>query len=221
MIRQIAFFVSLAILSAASANAIELTPDTFDAVTDGKTVFIKFFAPWCGHCKALKPDWDKLIEDFADSPNQLVADVDCTGEGEQLCDDFGIEGFPTLKWGDPSDLQDYNGGRSYDDLKAFADENLKPLCSVANIDLCDNDKKAEIKKYQRMTLTALEDEVQKEEQKIEEALKSFEEEVEKLQSKYESLNAEKEQQIAAVKNGGLGLMKSVIKNMSAEKKDEL
>ena len=46
MIRKIAFFVSLAVLSAASANAIELTPDTFDAVTDGKTVFIKFFAPW-------------------------------------------------------------------------------------------------------------------------------------------------------------------------------
>ena len=46
MIRQIAFFLSLAVLSAASANAIELTPDTFDAVTDGKTVFIKFFAPW-------------------------------------------------------------------------------------------------------------------------------------------------------------------------------
>ena len=55
--------------------------------------------------KALKPDWDKLIADFADSPNQLVADVDCTGAGGPLCDDFGIEGFPTLKWGDPSDLQ--------------------------------------------------------------------------------------------------------------------
>ena len=46
MIRQIAFFLSLAVLSAASANSIELTPDTFNAVTDGKTVFIKFFAPW-------------------------------------------------------------------------------------------------------------------------------------------------------------------------------
>ena len=103
----------------------------------------------------LKPDWDKLIEDFADSPNQLVADADCTGAGEPLCDDFGIEGFPTLKWGDPSDLQDYTGGRSYDDLKAFADENLKPLCSVTNIDLCDNDKKAEIKKYQGMTIECI------------------------------------------------------------------
>ena len=79
----------------------------------------------CGHCKAIKPDWDKLIADFADSPTQLVADVDCTAEGEALCNDNGVQGFPTLKWGDPSDLQEYNGGRSYDDLKLFADENLK------------------------------------------------------------------------------------------------
>ena len=78
-----------------------------------------------------------------------------------------------------------------------------------------------IRKLRLRSIKACDYEVQKEEQKIEEALKSFEEEVEKLQSKYESLNAEKEQQIAAVKNGGLGLMKSVIKNMSSEKKDEL
>jgi hypothetical protein len=79
----------------------------------------------CGHCKKLKPDWDKLIEDFASSSTQLVADVDCTADGKALCDANGVKGYPTLKWGDPSDLQDYQGGRSYDDLKKFADENLK------------------------------------------------------------------------------------------------
>jgi thiol-disulfide isomerase/thioredoxin len=79
----------------------------------------------CGHCKSIKPDWDKLIADFEGSATQMVADVDCTAEGEPLCQEFGIQGFPTLKWGDPSDLQDYNGGRSYEDLKQFADMNLK------------------------------------------------------------------------------------------------
>ena len=54
-----------------------------------------------------------------------IPDVDCTAEGEQLCKEFGIQGYPTLKWGDPSDLQDYNGGRSYEDLKQFADEYMK------------------------------------------------------------------------------------------------
>lgn len=218
MIRQSAFFLALA----ASASAVELTSENWDSLTDGKTVFLKFFAPWCGHCKALKPDWDKLMADFADSETQLIADVDCTGDGEELCDEEGIEGFPTLKWGDPSDLQDFNGGRSYEDLKAFADENLKPLCSIKNIDLCDDDKKAQIKKYQDMTLEQLTEEVEKEEAKVEEAEETFEMEVQKLQEKFEELNREKDEAIAAVKASGLGLAKSVLRSKEApEAKDEL
>mmetsp|Transcript_13480 Transcript_13480/g.21958 ORF Transcript_13480/g.21958 Transcript_13480/m.21958 type:complete len:210 (-) Transcript_13480:95-724(-) len=175
----------------------------------------------CGHCKALKPDWDTLMADFADSETQLVADVDCTAEGEPLCNQMGVEGFPTLKWGDASDLQDYNGGRSYEDLKKFADENLKPLCSIKNIDLCDDDKKAQIKKYQEMTLEALTAEVEKEDQKAVEAEMTFEAEVQKLQEKFEELSKEKDAAIAEVKASGLGLAKSVLKSMSPEVKDEL
>ena len=61
----------------ATSSAIELTPDNWDEVTAGKTVFLKMFAPWCGHCKKMKPDWDKLMEEFKDSPTALVADVVC------------------------------------------------------------------------------------------------------------------------------------------------
>jgi len=55
----------------------------------------------------LKPDWDKLIADFEGSATQLVADVDCTAGGKDLCDQNGVRGYPTLKWGSPDDLQDY------------------------------------------------------------------------------------------------------------------
>lgn len=217
MIKQIAFCIALA----ASSSAIELTPDNYFEETDGKTVFLKFFAPWCGHCKALKPDWDKLMAEFADSKTQLVADVDCTAEGEDLCNEHGVQGFPTLKWGDPSDLQDYEGGRDYEDLKAFADENLKPLCSLKSLDLCDDEKKAQIKKYQEMTAEALQSEVAKEEDKLEEAEDKFEEEAQKLQDKFEELSDEKDKRIAEVKAAGLGLMKSVLKSKDAPAKDEL
>ena len=43
MMKQAAFFLALA---ASSASAIELTPDNYEAETDGKSVFLKFFAPW-------------------------------------------------------------------------------------------------------------------------------------------------------------------------------
>ena len=64
----------LALAAASTATAIELTPDNWDTETAGKTVFIKFLAPWWGHCKKMKPDWDKLMEAFAGSATQLVAD---------------------------------------------------------------------------------------------------------------------------------------------------
>ena len=98
----------------------------------------------------------------------------------------------------------------------------RPLCSVKNIDLCDDARKEQIKKYQAMTVEALEKEVATEMAKIEEAEVKFEDEVNKLQQKYEELSKEKETAVAKVKAGGLGLMKSVIKSMTApEKKDEL
>jgi hypothetical protein len=113
------------------------------------------------------------MEEFKDSPTQLIADVDCTADGKALCDENGVRGYPTLKYGDPSDLQDYQGGRSLDDLKKFAAENLKPLCSVKNIDLCDATKKAQIEKYLAMPEAELKATVEAEEKKIEDAEENF------------------------------------------------
>jgi len=157
----------------------------------------------------MKPDWDKLMEAFAGSATQLVADVDCTADGKPLCDKVGVRGYPTIKYGDPSDLQDYQGGRTYDDLKKFADENLKPMCSPKNIDLCDDAKKAEIKKFQDMPAAELDALISGKEKEMEEAESLFKAEVQKLQDKYSSLSTEKDEKLEAIKNSGLGLMKAV------------
>jgi len=157
----------------------------------------------------MKPDWDKLMDAFAGSATQLVADVDCTADGKALCDQVGVRGYPTIKWGDPADLQDYQGGREYDALKKFADENLKPMCSPKNLDLCDADKKAEIEKFQKMSIDELDVLIAAEEKKLEDAEEYFKNEVQKLQDRYSALSTEKDEKIAAVKNSGLGLMKAV------------
>ena len=157
----------------------------------------------------MKPDWDKLMDAFADSKTALVGDVDCTAEGKPLCDANGVRGYPTIKYGDPTNLEDYKGGRDYDSLHKFAEENLKPMCSPSNIDLCDDDKKAEIKKFQDMSAADLEAAIAAEEQKLEDAESNFKAEVQKLQDTYQALTEAKDATIAGVKASGLGLMKAV------------
>merc|ERR1719449_331923 len=98
----------------------------------------------------MKPAWDKLMKLFKDSTTAGVFDVDCTAEGKDLCETHGVQGFPTIKYGDPSALEDYEGGRDFDALKKFAEENLKPMCSPSNMDLCDDDQKAELKTLMEM-----------------------------------------------------------------------
>jgi len=160
----------------------------------------------------MKPAWDKLAKKFADSKDAGVFDVDCTAAGKPLCDSNGVRGFPTIKWGDPNSLEKYEGGRDYDSLEKFAEENLKPVCSPANIDLCDDDKKAEIEKFQAMSTDDLKAAIKEKEAEQEAAEKTFKSEVEKLQKKYEQLQKDKEATLKAVKDSGLGLMKSVKAN---------
>lgn len=79
-------------LMAGTSSALELTTENFAEKVTGKTVFIKFFAPWCGHCKAMAEDWAKLEEDFKDHPVALVGSVDCTEEeSTDLCELFQVE----------------------------------------------------------------------------------------------------------------------------------
>jgi len=168
----------------------------------------------------MKPAWDKLMTEYSSSKTALVADVDCTAAGKPLCDSNGVRGFPTIKYGDPSNLEDYKGGRDFDSLKKFADENLKPMCSPSNIDLCDATQKAEIEKIQAMSADDLSAAIKAKEQEQTDAEALFKSEVEKLQKKYEQLSKEKEDTLDSIKKSGLGLMKAV-KAAAAAGKDEM
>jgi hypothetical protein len=156
----------------------------------------------------MKPDWDTLSAEFAESKTQLIGDVDCTAEGKPLCDANGVRGYPSLKWGDPNALTDYEGGRDLVSLRKFVEENLKPVCSPTTIELCDDDKKAEIEKFLAMPLEELTALINTEEKKLEEAEEEFKEAVNKLQETYKGLSEAKDATVAAVKESGLGLMKS-------------
>lgn len=157
----------------------------------------------------MAPDWEKLAAEWEGDAVGLIAEVDCTADGKPLCDANGVKGFPTLKYGDASALDDYQGGRSYDDLSKFAKANLKPVCSPANIDLCDADKKKQIEELMAKSVADLDAAIAAEEKKLDEAEEVFKKAVEGLQATYQKLMEDKEKAVADVKASGLGMMKSV------------
>ena len=169
----------------------------------------------------MKPDWDSLMEEYKGHESKLIADVDCTAAGKPLCDSNGVKGFPTIKYGDPSDMQDYKGGRDLKSLKAHAEEKLVPMCSPAKLELCDDEKKAQIVKFQAMSAADLDKLIETESAKIKEAEKTFEEAVKGLQSTYEGLQKAKEAAIEEVTASGLGIMKAVKASAGKKGKDEL
>merc|ERR1712226_1681639 len=87
---------------------------------------------------------------------------------------------------------------------------LKPGCSPANIDLCDDEKKKEIEDLNAMELSELKKEIKEGEKKIEAADKLFKDEVEKLQAQYKKLMQDKDDSVDEIKAAGLGLKKSVL-----------
>jgi hypothetical protein len=156
----------------------------------------------------MKPDWDKLMKAFNEDDARLVADVDCTAAGKPLCDQVGVRGYPTIKHGDPNNLEDYKGGRDFAALEKFA-KGLKPVCSPAKMDLCEPEMKEKILELQKLSAADLDKQIKEKEAEVEKAEKTFTDEVDKLQKAYQKLQEDKEATITAVKESGLGLMKSV------------
>mmetsp|Transcript_23329 Transcript_23329/g.51538 ORF Transcript_23329/g.51538 Transcript_23329/m.51538 type:complete len:243 (-) Transcript_23329:507-1235(-) len=155
---------ALATLPAAHGDAIELTEKDFEEkVFNGKFSFVKFYAPWCGHCKKIKPDWDKLADAWnKPDKNAQIFDVDCISDGgKPLCEKYGVSGYPTLKYfsKDTTDQgQSYEGGREYSDLKKFVKKESKPPCIVATLQNCNKKEKAFIQEMNAMEEAKIEEE---------------------------------------------------------------
>lgn len=108
----------------------------------------------------MKPAWDQLSEEFKDSKYSGIYDVDCTADsGKDLCTKAGVQGYPTIKYGKADnleELQDYDGGRDFDSLKKFAEENLGPVCGPSTLDACDEAEKKHIADFTAKPLAELE-----------------------------------------------------------------
>lgn len=167
----------------------------------------------CGHCQALAPDWEKLAAEWEGHKVGLVAEVDCDNDdAAELCEHFDISGFPTLLYGDPNNLESYEGSRTFEDLSEFAKKNIAtPFCSVSNTDNCDEATKKLIKELEGKDVDELKKLVLDTDAKVTEAESVFEVEIEKLQKAYESLESAYNEKVAKIKEeANYKLVRSVV-----------
>jgi thiol-disulfide isomerase/thioredoxin len=147
-------FMSLLLLvqaSVASAKVLSLTMENIFEKTEGKSIFVKFFAPWCDTCQEMAPAFKRLAIEWKNHEIGLVAEVDCDGvDSERICDDFEITALPTILYGDRTNLELYEGDRTYEAMSAFAKEHIShPACSMKHMEYCSRDKRQLFMELQR------------------------------------------------------------------------
>lgn len=117
--QTLAFFLVAALcLVAVSADEVEdhvltVTDANIEQVlADNKNIVIEFYAPWCGHCKRLLPEFAKAASTLKTQNSSVkLAKINCDNE-KQACGKYEIRGYPTIKYFANGAEQPYKGGRS-------------------------------------------------------------------------------------------------------------
>lgn len=123
------FFISVcSALYSSSDDVIELTASNFNTrvLQSSELWFVEFYAPWCGHCKSLAPEWKKAATALKDIVK--IGAVDMT-EHQSVGAPYGIQGFPTIKifGSNKQSPQDYQGQRTAQGIVDAALSHLKSL----------------------------------------------------------------------------------------------
>jgi len=105
-----------------------LTDQNFDEeIAKYDNLLVEFYAPWCGHCKKLDPEYSAAAKILAEQePPKSIAKVDAT-ENKELAERFGIQGFPTLHWFVGGERSDYTGGRTTDTIVEWITKRTGPI----------------------------------------------------------------------------------------------
>jgi len=102
----------------------ELTSANWEQELKKGTTFVKFYAPWCGHCKNLAPTWETLSQELRKS-KIAVGKIDCTSvHNKDICELYEVKGFPTLYLIKDGKATRYEGQRNLEDLSTFASTTL-------------------------------------------------------------------------------------------------
>ncbi|KAG9096733.1 hypothetical protein FS749_007856 [Ceratobasidium sp. UAMH 11750] len=117
-----------------------VSPDNFEKTLAEGPTFIKFYAPWCGHCKKLAPIWVELAAKA--KGRATIAEVDCDRYGG-LCKSQGIDGYPMLFFYHAGQKLDFRGPRKLEPLEQFVKRAVSPGVQQINANEVDEVLKKE------------------------------------------------------------------------------
>ncbi|KAJ7908319.1 thioredoxin-like protein [Mycena leptocephala] len=129
------------VLADDASDVINLTAQTFSSITTEPLILVEFFAPWCGHCKALAPHYEEAATALK-GKNIKLAKVDCVDQAD-LCQANGIQGYPTLKVYRNGTPTDYTGPRKADGIVIYMTKQSLPAVSPVNTENHEEIKQAD------------------------------------------------------------------------------
>ena len=98
-----------------SDTEVSTKEELYGKIPNGGVALVKFYAPWCGHCKNMAPDWSKLVSKYdnvkVDGKTVRILAGDCDAN-KGLGKEFGIKGFPTIKAISAGQIKEYAGQRT-------------------------------------------------------------------------------------------------------------
>jgi len=118
---------SLLFVACVADDVLVLTADNFDqTISENPLILVEFYAPWCGHCKRLEPEYESAATILKEK-NLPIAKVDADDStNAPLRERFGIRGFPTLKLFKNGVPSDYEGDRTAEAIVSFMKKQSAP-----------------------------------------------------------------------------------------------